>query len=105
MVYVNEDDVSGLVTALTQVQDVEFRKLLIDTGLKQAKKFSWRKMADAVKNAFVKIATDLDLIQPTFRVSAIISTYNAEKFIRGCLEDLVDQTLYKKGEVEIVVVD
>jgi glycosyltransferase involved in cell wall biosynthesis len=105
VVYVNEDDVGGLVTALTQVQDVEFRKSLIDAGLKQAGKFSWKKMANAVKNALVKTATDLDLIEPTFRVSAIVSTYNAEKFIRGCLEDLVDQTLYQKGEVEIVVID
>jgi glycosyltransferase involved in cell wall biosynthesis/Flp pilus assembly protein TadD/GT2 family glycosyltransferase len=105
VVYVNEDDVSGLVNALTQVQDLQFRKSLIDAGLEQAKKFSWSKMANIVKNTFTKIAIDLDLIQPTFRVSAIISTYNSEKFIRGCLEDLVDQTLYKKGEVEIIVVD
>jgi GT2 family glycosyltransferase/glycosyltransferase involved in cell wall biosynthesis/predicted Zn-dependent protease len=39
------------------------------------------------------------------KVSAIVSAYNSEKFIRGCLEDLVNQTLYKKGELEIVVVD
>jgi glycosyltransferase involved in cell wall biosynthesis len=39
------------------------------------------------------------------KVSAIVSTYNSERFIHGCLEDLVDQTLYKKGELEIVVVD
>ncbi len=40
-----------------------------------------------------------------FKVSAIISTYNSEKYIRGCLQDLVDQTLYKQGELEIVIVD
>ena len=39
------------------------------------------------------------------RVSAIISTYNAADLIRGCLEDLLNQTLYEKGELEIVVID
>ncbi|MEM1172101.1 MAG: methyltransferase domain-containing protein, partial [Cyanobacteria bacterium P01_H01_bin.35] len=38
-------------------------------------------------------------------VSAIISTYNSEKFIRGCLEDLVTQTLYEKGKLEILIID
>lgn len=39
------------------------------------------------------------------RVSAIVSTYNSERFIRGCLEDLIAQTLYVRGELEIIVVD
>ena len=39
------------------------------------------------------------------RVSAIISTYNAANLIRGCLEDLLNQTLYEKGDLEIVVID
>lgn len=38
-------------------------------------------------------------------VSAIVSTYNSSEFIRGCLQDLVDQTLFQKGLLEIVVVD
>ncbi|MCU7513955.1 MAG: glycosyltransferase, partial [Ignavibacteria bacterium] len=38
-------------------------------------------------------------------VSSIVSVYNSEKFIRGCLENLVGQTLYKKGQLEIVVVN
>jgi len=42
---------------------------------------------------------------PAIKVSAIVSTYNSEKFIRGCLEDLVNQTLFKKGQLEIVVVN
>ncbi len=41
----------------------------------------------------------------TFKVSAIVSTYNSEEFIRGCLQDLVNQTLYQQGELEIVIID
>jgi glycosyltransferase involved in cell wall biosynthesis/protein-L-isoaspartate O-methyltransferase len=41
----------------------------------------------------------------TPKVTAVVSTYNSERFIDGCLEDLVNQTLYKKGELEIIVVD
>ena len=41
----------------------------------------------------------------TILVSAIVSTYNAEKFIKGCLQDLVNQTLYKIGGLEIVVIN
>ena len=37
--------------------------------------------------------------QSNFKVSAIVSTYNSERFIRGCLEDLVQQTLYAKEEL------
>ena len=40
-----------------------------------------------------------------FRVTAIVSTYNGERFLRGCLEDLVAQTLFGRGELEVVVID
>lgn len=39
------------------------------------------------------------------RVSAIVSTYAADRVFRGCLEDLVAQTLFQRGELEIIVVD
>jgi len=39
------------------------------------------------------------------RVSALVSTYNGERFIKGCLDDLVSQTLFKKGRLEVIVVD
>lgn len=38
-------------------------------------------------------------------VSAVVSAYNSEMFMRGCLEDLTSQTLFASGRLEIVVVD
>lgn len=43
--------------------------------------------------------------QPKFKTSAIVSTYNSERFMRHCLQDLVEQTLYKSGELEIIIID
>ncbi len=39
------------------------------------------------------------------KVSAIISTYNSERFIKSCLDDLVNQTLYQKNQLEIIVIN
>jgi glycosyltransferase involved in cell wall biosynthesis len=41
----------------------------------------------------------------SIKVSVIVSTYKSAEFIWGCLEDLVTQTLYEKGEVEIIIID
>ncbi len=41
----------------------------------------------------------------SIKVSAIVSTYNSERFLRGCLDDLTTQTLYQKSELEIIVVN
>jgi glycosyltransferase involved in cell wall biosynthesis len=38
-------------------------------------------------------------------VSAIVSTYRSGEFIRGCLQDLIEQSLYTRGELEIIVID
>ena len=37
------------------------------------------------------------------KITAIVSTYNAEKFIEGCLIDLIEQSIFNK--MEIIVVD
>lgn len=39
------------------------------------------------------------------KVSAIISLYNSMEYVEQCLQDLVDQTLFKKGKLELIVVD
>lgn len=36
------------------------------------------------------------------KVTALVSTYNAERFMRGCLEDLARQTLFSRTEVIVV---
>jgi glycosyltransferase involved in cell wall biosynthesis len=40
-----------------------------------------------------------------YRVTAIVSAYKSERFMRACLTDLVGQTLHARGELEILVVD
>lgn len=39
------------------------------------------------------------------KVSAIISCYNAERFLRGCIDDLLAQTLWAQDRLEIVVIN
>ncbi|MGC9524185.1 MAG: glycosyltransferase [Limnospira sp.] len=56
---------------------------------------------DAIPN-WLELQDDLP-VKP--KVSAIVSTYNSEKFLRGCLADLTSQTLYKNGELEIIIID
>lgn len=43
--------------------------------------------------------------QDNISVSAIISAYKSVKFIRGALDDLLAQTLYAKGKLEIIVIN
>ncbi len=41
--------------------------------------------------------------QNTYKVTAIVSIYKAERFIRACLEDLVRQSIFE--QVEVIVID
>lgn len=51
--YVNDEDVEGLANALCEVQKPSVRQSLITTGLQQAKKFSWSKMAGIVSSVLI----------------------------------------------------
>jgi glycosyltransferase involved in cell wall biosynthesis len=40
---------------------------------------------------------------PVPRITAMLSTYASERFMRGCLEDLVAQTIF--SQVEVIIID
>ena len=40
-----------------------------------------------------------------YKVSAIVSVYKGEKFIKGLLENLTSQTLFKKREMQIIIIN
>lgn len=61
-------------------------------------------------NAIQTDTSNINLVQNghsdnNYLVSAIVSTYNSEKYIRYCLDDLLRQTIYKTGQLEIVIVN
>jgi len=39
------------------------------------------------------------------RVSCLVSVWNGQDFLRGRLDDLMSQTLYERGELEIIVIN
>lgn len=40
-----------------------------------------------------------------YLVTAVVSAYNSERFLEGRLENLVQQSLYAKGQLEILIID
>ena len=50
-IYVDEYEITEMIQALEQVQILEIRQKLIQLGLEQSKKFSWKTMAEKIANA------------------------------------------------------
>lgn len=57
------------------------------------------------KNAEIELSVRSNSYKKHFKVSAIVSAYKSEKHIKGRLENLASQTLFKSGELEIIIVD
>ncbi|MBN2590858.1 MAG: glycosyltransferase [Sedimentisphaerales bacterium] len=49
-----------------------------------------------------RLMADNENGQDKYLVSAIVSTYNSEKYLRGCLDDLEQQTIADKMEIIVV---
>jgi glycosyltransferase involved in cell wall biosynthesis len=57
--YVSETDIADLVSALKKVQEPKTRQQLIEFGLQQSRKFSWKKMADTIAIQLLNTYTQL----------------------------------------------
>ncbi len=57
----------------------------------------------------ISLSQSIDPIIPLknnkYKVTAIVSTYNSELYFKGCLENLLAQTLYLNGQLEILIID
>ncbi|GJD23729.1 hypothetical protein RIVM261_086850 [Rivularia sp. IAM M-261] len=53
-IYVKDNDIQALADALCEVQKPTVRNALIAAGLKQAKQFSWSKMAEVVSSVLIQ---------------------------------------------------
>jgi glycosyltransferase involved in cell wall biosynthesis len=58
-IYVSETDVTDLIYALKKVQEPKVRQQLIEVGLQQSRKFSWKKMADTIAIELLNAYTQL----------------------------------------------
>lgn len=43
--------------------------------------------------------------QFSYLVTAIVSTFNSEQYLKACINDLLNQTLYKSNNLEIIIID
>lgn len=97
-------DVNAIASAMNTVENDAVRHQLIANGRMRLQGFDRNSFFNRLMSSI-----DLCLHRKTPRggylVTAIVSAYNSEKFIRGCLDDLVSQTLFKRGQLEIIVID
>ena len=129
VLYVDPNNFEEILAALHNVRKPEFCSPYKNAGIERAKKFSWRKTAEGVfsviaskiserpvqdykpmdvKKNTKKLSSQISSVPQTsekpdkYVVSAIVSSYNAERFIRGCLEDLEKQTIAERLEIIVV---
>ncbi len=53
-IYVNDDDIHAITSALAEIQNLWIRRTLVEEGSKQASKFTWSAMAQKMKNDLLK---------------------------------------------------
>jgi len=97
-----------ILPSLKPGPDLERERAAQDAAIKLVEKYAraFCRIANEACEIFGAIKTENYVLpDKQITVSAIVSTYNSEIFMRGCLEDLTGQTLFMQGGLEIVVVD
>ncbi|VXD24074.1 hypothetical protein PL8927_790170 [Planktothrix serta PCC 8927] len=84
-----------------QIIQEELEQILVD----QSSSEQLSPPAITLDETHVLALKEQGLTENKIKVSAIVSTYNSAAIIGGRLENLVNQTLFKTGELEIIVVD
>ena len=92
------DDLEGLKKALLRVVDEPGLLARLKSGIRPLPTRS-----EHAQDWTTRYAELLNQNNDGYLVSAIVSTYNAERFLRDCLNDLENQTI--AGKLEIIVVD
>lgn len=95
----------GILWGLSACDDDNVRRRCRQHVLGAFSSYSQAERFAALYESVGKTKGAFDCPQENILVSAIVSTYNSEFFIRGCLEDLTGQTLFAAGRLEIIVVD
>ncbi|MCP4747060.1 MAG: tetratricopeptide repeat protein, partial [Desulfobacteraceae bacterium] len=96
--YANLASTSEIFEALQDVRSKEYRRSSIEKGLRHAAGFDWDDTSKSISAFITESIKTKSII-----LTAIVSTYNAARFIHGCLEDLEEQTIADR--LEIIVVD
>lgn len=96
--YADPENPEEVKSALKQIEKEPSRRAIISKGRLRASRFDWPRSAEAIEKVIHRLVEG-----PSALLTAVVSTYNAARFIGGCLEDLQSQTLSRR--MEIIVVD
>lgn len=90
VLYVGEDNIEETITALKNVQKSEISHRLIHLGLEQAKQFSWKKMADIVRQVLTETALKYQN-KPANQSTLIWQAFRQEQSYRQQRDPLINK--------------
>lgn len=98
LVYADMACPESVCRALEKISDPAIRQEIVTRGKLRATRFRWDETGARIVQFIKELAAGQSIL-----LTAVVSTYNSEGFIEGCLQDLVAQTIGDR--LEIIVVD